>query len=574
MWKTYKCKYNLEIRGNGISMNNSKDLINLIQNNGMPDVDTLMNFVKPMSDEQIYSRIHRIFEKFKTEDVLSGIIEYQFMDLLDELRLSKSELLAGLLVKYKVDNSRYDYLFRDSERLIEYAEKAILAQGFGEMLEEGIKSKDASLDEKKNVEKTILMKTKHIFQRGDAYIDQLINFADKLYTKFDNDIFEAFGFSYTECRNFFIYIFQTYHKTTEEDNKSEMKRIKALGENFDPHTYVMSSIRNGYIYRLYKKNLYELFGEEKTNKIIDYFKIEFGAEVNYRNLNDFNTLYAKPIINFENFIYAPLPLNTLYNLPKLFHYEFISGKKIKKEARDSYTDWRGKVLEELTAEYLTRLLKMNEVYQSLYYYENGERFEADVTAVKNEVIMLCECKSKTLVFDTLTGKLDSLEKDFNAAIGKSYEQASRTEKWLRRGNDFEYEKNGQKIKLNFSKNSKVYKICVVADHFGWIPAGIADYMPNLSQQELPIVINLFDLDIITKECKNFTEFEKYLRARNAYQNKLSSSDELEMFLAIKNNVCEREDAVGKDVIIVDGFTSEIDGKYYEKAFKWLMSVKV
>lgn len=61
---------------------------------------------------------------------------------------------------------------------------------------------------------------------------------------------------------------------------------------------------------------------------------------------------------------------------------------------------------------MARIFNNNDIYKYLYYYENGERFEADVTVQRKNITLLCECKSKLLVLNSLKGKLESIEKDF------------------------------------------------------------------------------------------------------------------------------------------------------------------
>ncbi|MGD1838008.1 MAG: hypothetical protein ACPKPY_08125 [Nitrososphaeraceae archaeon] len=531
--------------------------------------------VKPMAKKRNYDRIDRVMRRFNTEDILSGIIEFQYMDLADNLRLNKAELIAGVLLKYNINNSKYKYLFRDSERLLVYAEKVVLAQGISEIFERSVAIKDASFEEKKKVEKSVMMKSKHIFHRGDAYINQLIEFSSELYCKFDQDINQAIGFTFSECRNLLIFIYQKYHKVTNNLNKKRMESLSVMGREVDSSGDIMQSVKEGYIYRIKKTELYDKFNEDKVNNMIEYLKVDLGIQSDFNKIEDFNILYAKPIIDFGNYIYVALPINSIQNLPKLFHYEFIVGKKINKEARNRYTCWRGEVLEKITVRYMRRLFNKNKVYQSLYYYDGRKRFEADVTAIKDNTTIICECKSKLLLLDTLKGDIESLDNDFQAAVGKAYEQAVRTQSWIIEEREFEYiEESEEIIRIKLPSKNKIFKLCVVADHLGWIPASISDYIPGIPIEELPLVINIYDLDIITKECNNFKEFKEYLECRINYKNRLMSMDELEIFLAIRSKKNIFEEAQEKDMVFVDRFTVEIDQKYYQKAYEWLMKFKV
>lgn len=556
-----------------------EELIQQVDGNGSQQViDKLTGSMQYTEIDKIYDRLDRLMNRYDTEDILSGIIEYQFMDLNDSLRLNKAELIAGRLIKFDISNSKYSYLFRESEKMLELADDAIACIGVKDMFDIGMKIQDETDEEKKKVEKSVFMKSKYILMRGDGYVKQLIEFAEQLYSKFDNEIKQAFGFTYTQCQSFIIYIYQEYHRRTDEMNRNFLKNVNSpifkkipIDEN-----YVMQSIQNNYIYRISKTQIYEKFEKNIADNIIYYLSVKLGQDnKSFNNINDFNILYSKPLVDFGEYIYLVLPINAIQNLPKLFHYEFITNKKISKEIKGRYTNWRGTLLEDLTVKYMKRVFNKNNIYQSLYYYENGQRFEADVTVQERYSTILCECKSKLLVLDSLRGKLESIEKDFEDAIGKAYEQAVRTHNWILNENEFELVESDDKIKkIKLKKAQNFLKICIVADHFGWIPSNIKDYIKIEDNKELPLVINIYDLDILTKEAKSFEEFIRYLNFRRDFQDKIISIDELEIFCASKDDKSLYEKAIDKDIVFVDGYTEKIDKKYYIESSKWLMKYDV
>lgn len=543
------------------------------------DLNLLDKFKVTEDIERIYSRMDKQMKTTNTEDIISGIIEYQFKDLMDGLRLNKAELVAGRAIKFNVTGSKYKYLFRESERLLNLAERAILYLGVTDIFEKTMKAKDSNNDYKKKTEKSISMRTKNIFVRGDGYPKQLIEFANRLYSEFDKDIKDAFGFTYSQCQSMIIYIYNYYCKKTEDlqDSFEKMVRSPVLNEGYlrNPD-FEMFSISEGYVYRVEKKELYDKFGEDIVKNIISYLGVGLGnGNKSFNNIDDFNILYSKPIVDFGEYIYIPLPINAIQNLPKLFHYEFVTEKNINKDARDNYTKWRGDLVEELTAEYLNRLFKKESIYTSLYYFDKGKRFEGDVTVQVKDTTLLCECKSKILVLNSLKGKLESIEKDFQDAIGKAYEQAIRTENWIMDGNEFELDQakgNSSKIKLNKTKQN--FKLCIVADNFGWIASNISDYIEVDDKKDLPIVLNIYDLDIITKEVKDYKEFIKYLEFRNKYQDEVAFIDELEMFCAFKDETFKENKDEEIDKVFIDGFTEELDGKYGNESKKFLTNYKL
>ncbi|MCE9676012.1 hypothetical protein LPC27_09555 [Paraclostridium bifermentans] len=543
------------------------------------DFNSIDKFKPTDEIEKIYSRIDRIMANTNTEDIISGIVEYQFMDLMDELRLNKAELVAGRAIKFNVINSKYTYLFKESERLLELSEKAIKYLGIKDIFEKTASGKDMSDEEKKKIEKSISMRTKSIFIRGDAYSKQLVEFSKKLYSKFDGDIERAFGFTYSQCQDMIIYVYKLYKEQTEKlkNNFEKIVNSPIAGTGYlQNENYAMQSISKGYVYRVDKQELYNKFGKDIVDNIISYLSLELGQEnKGFNNIDDFNILYSKPIINFGEYIYIPLPISAIQNLPKLFHYEFITKKNISKIARSEYTKWRGDLIEELTAEYLERLFMEKSIYKSLYYFEKGERFESDVTVQVKDTTLLCECKSKILVLSSLKGNLESIEKDFNDAIGKAYEQAKRTQEWIMNEKNFELDEskgNSKVVKLN--KTTRNFKLCIVAENFGWIASNIAEYIEVENKNDLPLVINIYDLDIITREVKGYKEFIKYLEFRNKYQEDISFVDELEMFCAFTDGRFESQEFGDVDKVYIDKFTEELDMKYGAESETWLNNYKI
>lgn len=61
--------------------------------------------------------------------------------------------------------------------------------------------------------------------------------------------------------------------------------------------------------------------------------------------------------------------------------------------------------------------------------------------------------------------------------------------------------------------SSKYIVCVTAENFGIIPSEIQDYIEIDDDLGIPYVVNVYDLDIITKECESYEEFIRYIEFR-------------------------------------------------------------
>lgn len=235
----------------------------------------------------------------------------------------------------------------------------------------------------------------------------------------------------------------------------------------------------------------------------DFEKVEF---------EDFKILISKPFVDFGDYVYMPLLFSTLMNIPKQFHYSFIADKVFDNKIVGIYTGNRGDVVEELTTTYLARLIDKNKIYCSLSYL--GEDGEADVTTVTTEGMLFCECKSKIITLNSIKGLHESIKTDVYQAIGAAYSQAVRSIERVQEGKKF-VTPAAEEIVID--DISSKYIVCVTAENFGIIPSEIQDYIEIDDDLGIPYVVNVYDLDIITKECELYEEFIRYIEFRKKNQ---------------------------------------------------------
>jgi len=146
---------------------------------------------------------------------------------------------------------------------------------------------------------------------------------------------------------------------------------------------------------------------------------------------------------------------------------------------------------------------------------------------------------------TLKGKIESLQTDIKQAIGKAYEQGVRSIKYLESGKPFIFETDSilgtqgePDIEITLNDSSKKYILCVNIENFGVIPSEIEKYVAiNADLDVIPLTINLYDLEIISMECKSREEFLSYLEFRKLNNAFLTANDELDMFALFKEKGC-------------------------------------
>lgn len=495
--------------------------------------------------------LEKFIKKHNIEDIINAaIIMSSDTDIiLTDVNITAAEWIVSNVICYDQyeSNEKFDlYAYNEMKQISSTLYEPIFQEIFGEV----IKHKEASDEIKKNLLTSILMKLKNAALRGDAYQFQLMEMSEKLYKPFDSEFMEALGFTFSTWEKIFVYIYKKYIVILFGTDIDSVKIDKIQKHSF----------------RVLKRELYQLFQKDEVDSIITYLSIKPGDK-NLKPVerNDFKILYSKPLIDFGEYIYFPLPVTTLLNFPKLFHYSFIAEKIFTKDVVNKYTENRGDVIEELTKEYLLRLF--DKVYLSLKYPAETKEFEADITVQSENTTILAEAKGKILTLASLKGNLSVIKDDVYKAIGKAYEQSVRTISHI--------EKNGKFIKENDDIDEEIYlfntpwkfPMCIMAENFASIPSEIYNYVDIKEGKLIPYAVNIYDLDIITRECISKEEFINYLIFRQINIKKLTSMDELDLFGYFKENGLV-EIKLEADEVWPMYYTEYFDKKYYDLTVKW------
>jgi len=510
-------------------------------------------------------KIKKYMEKYNSEDILSAITQLQIMPEKKYLNLlfPISEYLVANIIRYNNSNSKNKLRNRNVRNLIELSKAEVFNQSALQTLITAIRNRNASDDEKEDFLKAEMMVLKRKIYRGDGYLKQLLEFSTLLYSPLNQEFKTQLGFTYKCCEAMMVYIFKKYKSKVIEcipidEGKIQYKRLLQM------KIYPIS-VCNEYCFRVDKEELYEQFPKDDIENLLKFLSVFLGKAGRCFELSEFNIIYEKPFINFEKYIYFPVPLTSLMNLHKLFHYSFCGGNIFTKQQKELYKKHRGAIVEKLATKYLARLFGTKKIFNSLKHDENGQRYEADVTATSKQANVFAECKSKILTLQTLQGNLERMEIDIYEAIGYAYEQGIRTAKWIENGGDFYQENNNMTRTIKVLKQKENYILCITVEQFGIVSSEIAKYISIDKEANLvPIVINLFDLDIITRECTTLIQFLEYLKFRSDNINKITFFDELDAFEYFRYNGY----SMITDELFISEHTQKLDEKYEIEDMEW------
>ncbi|HZK61112.1 MAG TPA: hypothetical protein VFC41_03495 [Anaerovoracaceae bacterium] len=524
--------------------------------------------------------LEKIYRMYNTEDILSSLIEMQLCPDREtkDIRIPVSEYFISNLIRYNIFNSKEKYTWTQFQTLRKYGQNCF-NPSIANIISEAIKLQNANDETKNTFLKTSFMQLKNQVFRGDGYLKQLFGLSNLLYSPFDEMFKEKLGFTYTCCEKVMVFILKEYSLRVSKAFKEKniiTNIIKSLWTTLRNRQILINpSISAGYIFRISKEELYKEYGQEEIDSLIDFLGIKIGdSSLKPIGISDFKPLYERPFVDFGLYIYLPLPESTLMNLPKLFHYKFIASKIFEKNTVESYKTNRGNVVERLTKKYLKKFFDENSIYQSLKYPKKAKTFEADVTVQDGNISIFCECKSKILTLPTLKGDDKSLGKDINQAIGVAYEQAIRSIKWVESGGTFIQETDKDDLEILLRKTKYYFVLCVTVENFGLVPFEIYKYIQIDKDVEIvPLVINVYDLEIVIRECRTKEEFIGYLMFRKTNSQILLSVDELDVFGLYQKNGNVKIDIDADQLMALD-FTQKYDRKYYLENALWIKDYDV
>jgi len=453
----------------------------------------------------------------------------------------KLEFLSGFLVTHPYNEKKEELIDRE---LIDKVNKVlkILDNYFNAINSYNLFASEKKVDSNFNSEEELILKhvkNSSFWIRGDAFPHQLIKYAEDFYSKHDLWFKQKLGFTIKEAVIIYNAIFKLYKERYYEYQNISIKESKDWNKK-QISNKVFSDVeakdkeKNAYISSSYAKftkiltftveelSDFSSISSEVCKKILSRLSQSFG----YRNPKfkstyldpfnapwDYNTLYERPIIKFEEKYFLPLfsifPTVLFYS----FHFDILEDK----EYVDKYNEIRGKWLEEKTYQILRNVFPKNEIYLNPEY-PSEEEF-SDVLILHDRNILIIQCKSKKLTLEAKIGSsIDKLKEDLKESVKISFNQALKAKNYLKKSDYPEIVLKNKKTKIDMHQvdYNNIFLISVTLGQYANITTRLANINPTLklfSSNEYPWAVCLFDLEIIAELLKQPFYFIHYLVKR-------------------------------------------------------------
>lgn len=312
---------------------------------------------------------------------------------------------------------------------------------------------------------------------------------------------------------------------------------------------------------------------EDDDQVGDFLD-NFSIDIDRQNLNDqfkepgnYNIINSHPIIKLDQERYlitvSYLLFEAVYESP--FYWMWTEGVEYKGQLSKN----RGRASEEIVFEYLSVIFNDKNIFKDVKI-KSLESAEATVkTKDDTDIDVLCILGSKALCVQVKSKKLtelsrvgddNQLKKDFKEAVQDAYEQASLSRKKILDRKSKFIDSCGQEIQIPESID-EVYLMVVTTENYPALTHQTSILLDKDDNNPFPIVLTVFDLELLTFYLTDPYDFLYYVRQRITLMDYFLADEEI-VFLGYHINQKLYKPSNDSHVAIDADFGQLIDRNYY------------
>ena len=267
-------------------------------------------------------------------------------------------------------------------------------------------------------------------------------------------------------------------------------------------------------------------GRDSLNHFIRAFSFTPG-DINeeFNDIADYNVVLSRPVMAMEGGQYC-IPI--FPNLPKAIYDNPYYWMVDDEEYRDTALKNRGDATESITHDLLAPVFGSRSVFRGVKVTKGkADVTDIDVLAVSGNKAVIAQCKSKKLTIDARSGEGRALRGDFTKAVQDAYDQAITARKALLDGGYRLNDAGGAAISLPHELD-EVYILCLTGDYYPAVLTQARVYLKKQDTDPHPILLSIFDLDLVSHYLRDRYEFLYYLRQRSTYALHFMADSELSL----------------------------------------------
>lgn len=250
------------------------------------------------------------------------------------------------------------------------------------------------------------------------------------------------------------------------------------------------------------------------NAMVGKFALSPGSENNsFTSIGERNVIDFKPMVKLgDGKYFLPLFSNLAEAIYESPFYWMIDDRDYKNTALKH----RGDATEIITHNLLPEVFKHGATYRNVNVKRGAKNLtDIDILAVSGNKAVIVQCKSKKLTEKARSGDADSLETDFFKAVQEPYKQGLVARDALLSANAKLTRTDGRQIQLEWPID-EAYVVCVTGDHYPALLAQARAYFQLRDGDPYPLMMTVFDLDIVCFYLSDQFDFLYYLRQRSTH----------------------------------------------------------
>lgn len=563
---------------------------------GLPDFAAIN--AKALSDvENYYGELTTILSGLDPIKLLSQLTltfgtvpENQFNDESSDIHKWARwlEFTAGFLLTHSYpDNARKEIVGDDLKSIEDLLTKYFAAVSLGLM------SYPHKPDNREIDAVVSLAKNDSLYVRGESYPHQLRKVAQDMWSQHEDWFIQNLGFTIDDALSLSESIMTEINRRLNDEKESCKIRARQHVDEMITNGEAKEEERNDleiglgcYYYfgnadvilsfTLDDLTAFSTVSKDRCGSYLKRLSQEFG----YKNKNhlssfldshlapwDYNTLYERPIVSYDNRYFIPVPSLLNEVLLHTFYYDLIVDTAYWKNVGEKKY---GACLEEKTADLLKRVFPPGEVLLNPKYPGGNEL--CDVLVLHDRNVFIIQCKAKRLRYESRIGSDSGLIRDdLNKAVADSFEQGRRARDYLSNNQPAKIIIGNGNIEIDSKQISDIFLLSVTLGSYPHLITRLANINRTLnlfSDNQYPWAISLFDLGVVTELIESPSTFIHYGKRRLAVErtNFDIFADEVDLlgFYFSQGLSFDTKQFKKINALLLSGFSEDIDKYMFEK----------
>ncbi len=560
-----------------------------------------------VSKGYIYALCMIIFDDFHVNPEKMQDINYR-----ERLSNKEASLLLGFLIQnlidFNVPESPQD-LIQMKQRtyeLLEELHESISAPFFAKLknnIEAEHRGENSRADQKEFFGKRDMLVESIFYSGAGVYDFQYLDFLEKKYKYDIKWLTEERELNITDSKNIVLRIKDIFQEKSKKVHWYDLKqrlpifiermKKKNANEDWDKHAkdslpmlefhqykelffdcvkdeekLSIDEIRDKH-WKSFYKNLIDLFVIEKSNfsnevnieAFLNNFSVKphKGLNSHFKTIGHYNIINSHPIIRLDHERYfVPMVFLLFESLYESPFYWMVNDKAYIDKAGKN----RGKTGEEITYDFLLKVFGINRTFKSvkIISQKGSVDTDIDVLCILGSKALCVQVKSKKLTELSRKGDDESLKNDFQKAVQDTYEQGLICrQRILEKGSTF-IDEDGHDIKLS-EEIDEVYIMGITTENYPSLTHQCHVMLDKKDNDPFPIILTIFDLEIIIHYLQDPYDFLYYIRQRTVLMDYFIAEEEI-VFLGYHLNH-KLWKAPNRDLVLIDQSIGQlIDRNYY------------